>query len=37
MQEFSMANEKMNMTEEVMNDALDDILAESGGFNQITL
>ena len=30
MQEFEMANAKMGMTEEVMNDALDDILAESG-------
>lgn len=29
MQEFSMANERMNMTEETMNDALDDILADS--------
>ena len=30
MQEFDMANTKMGMTEEVMNDALDDILTESG-------
>merc|ERR1712037_88098 len=30
MNDFSMANEKLNMTEETMNDALDDILAESG-------
>merc|ERR1712004_440486 len=30
MQEFEMANAKMEMTEETMNDALDDILTESG-------
>merc|ERR1711976_881055 len=30
MQEFDMANTKMGMTEEMMNDALDDILTESG-------
>merc|ERR1711988_1660676 len=30
MQEFDVANTKMGMTEEVMNDALDDILTESG-------
>jgi len=30
MQEFDMANTKMGMTEEMMNDTLDDILAESG-------
>merc|ERR1719402_1347364 len=30
MQDFEMANAKMGMTEEVMNDALDDILNESG-------
>lgn len=30
MRDFEMANAKMGMTEEVMNDALDDILAESG-------
>lgn len=30
MKEFEMANAKMSMTEETMNDALDDILAESG-------
>ena len=30
MQEFNMANTKMGMTEEMMNDALDDILTESG-------
>merc|ERR1711988_2085414 len=30
MQEFDMANTKMGMTEELMNDTLDDILAESG-------
>lgn len=29
MQAFAMANERMNMTEETMNDALDDILADS--------
>merc|ERR1711872_143263 len=29
MQEFSMANTKMEMTEEMMNDTLDDILADS--------
>merc|ERR1712007_11190 len=29
MQEFEMANAKMEMTEETMNDALDDILADS--------
>ena len=27
-QEFDMANTKMGMTEEMMNDTLDDILAE---------
>ena len=30
MQEFDMANTKMGMTEEMMNDALDDIMTESG-------
>jgi len=30
MQEFDIANTKMGMTEEMMNDTLDDILAESG-------
>ncbi len=30
MQEFDMANTKMGMTEEMMNDSLDDILTESG-------
>jgi len=30
MMEFGKATEKMNMTEEMMNDALDDILNESG-------
>merc|ERR1711936_1413760 len=30
MQEFDMANTKMGMTEELMNDALDDIMTESG-------
>jgi len=30
MQEFDMANTKLGMTEEMMNDALDDILTESG-------
>ena len=30
MQEFDMANTKMGMTEEMMDDALDDILTESG-------
>jgi len=30
MQEFEVANTKMGMTEEMMNDALDDILTESG-------
>merc|ERR1711936_1407102 len=30
MQEFDMANTKMGMTEEMMNDTLDDILTESG-------
>merc|ERR1712096_50648 len=30
MQEFDMANTKMGMTEEMMNDTLDDILADSG-------
>merc|ERR1711902_225288 len=30
MHEFEMANAKMEMTEETMNDALDDILADSG-------
>lgn len=30
MQEFEKATSKMNMTEEMMNDALDDILNESG-------
>ena len=29
MQEFDMANTKMEMTEEMMNDTLDDILADS--------
>ena len=29
MQEFDMANTKMGMTEEMMNDTLDDILADS--------
>ena len=30
MQEFDVANTKMGMTEEMMNDALDDMLNESG-------
>ena len=30
MQEFDVANTKMGMTEEMMNDALDDMLTESG-------
>ena len=30
MQDFDIANTKMGMTEEMMNDALDDILTESG-------
>merc|ERR1719412_2420543 len=30
MQDFEVANTKMGMTEEIMNDALDDILTESG-------
>merc|ERR1719244_2189415 len=30
MQEFDVANTKLGMTEEMMNDALDDILTESG-------
>ena len=30
MQDFDMANTKMGMTEELMNDALDDIMTESG-------
>ena len=30
MQEFDVANTKMGMTEEMMNDALDDMLDESG-------
>merc|ERR1719228_572698 len=30
MQDFDVANTKMGMTEEMMNDALDDILTESG-------
>nr|ACO10281.1 Charged multivesicular body protein 2b [Caligus rogercresseyi] len=29
MRDFTVANEKMNMTEEIMNDAFDDILGES--------
>ena len=30
MQDFNVANSRMEMTEEMMNDTLDDILDESG-------